>query len=222
MKQRERPPPPSAQTAALALSGPLEVPFTDGGRAWYQARSTRPRVRRQRAAQPTLWAGGRAQAFEEDMTLIDPSRAGERRRVDSLAAAVAAVEGAIAAAERCGWSRSRVHAFGFADGGTVRSDARCVACDAATALAIGGRRLRLPMPQVALELARRAGAGDGRLGASCPAPSSPGPELSVDAPAAPTQGGWWQCRRRCCQRHCRGGRRRVQHQQGRQRRPRAC
>lgn len=30
-------PPPALQTAALALGGPQEVPFSDGGRSWYTA-----------------------------------------------------------------------------------------------------------------------------------------------------------------------------------------
>ena len=50
------------QTAVLALEGPLEVPYSDGGRAWFSA-------------------------FEHNGTLICPAP-GELRRLRSLASTV--------------------------------------------------------------------------------------------------------------------------------------
>jgi hypothetical protein len=89
-------------TAALALDGPLEVPYSDGGRAWFAA-------------------------FEDDMSPIAPAP-GEQRRLRSLAATVDAMDAALAAlVARGGWSYGQLHLFGFSDGGTVRERTRaCV------------------------------------------------------------------------------------------------
>ena len=77
------------------MDGPLEVPYSDGGRAWFQA-------------------------FEDDMRLIAPAP-GETRRLRSLAAAADAVCAALHALVRDGgWRYDALQLFGFSDGGTVR------------------------------------------------------------------------------------------------------
>jgi len=82
------------QTAVLALEGPLEVPYSDGGRAWFSA-------------------------FEHNGTLICPAP-GELRRLRSLASTVESLYEALRALVAQGWRYNQLHLFGFGDGGTVR------------------------------------------------------------------------------------------------------
>ena len=71
------------------------MPYSDGGRAWFQA-------------------------FEDDMRLIAPAP-GETRRVRGLAAAADAVCVALHALVRDGgWRYDALQLFGYSDGGTVR------------------------------------------------------------------------------------------------------
>jgi hypothetical protein len=130
------------QTAALAFEGTLEVPHTDGGRAWYEA-------------------------FEADMTPIAPAP-GESRRTRSLGASVDAAAAALdALVARGGWRHEQLHLFGFSDGGTVRA----LACEGGAALCQrmfllageGGRRARAHVRRRGGSLpCRRGGAHRGR------------------------------------------------------------
>ncbi|KAK3280976.1 hypothetical protein CYMTET_11208, partial [Cymbomonas tetramitiformis] len=82
------------QTATLAISGPLEIPMTDGGRAWYTA-------------------------FDDDFELIQGVR-GERRRLQSLEPTIALLQQLLQVLhEQGGWPYKRIHLFGFSQGGTV-------------------------------------------------------------------------------------------------------
>ncbi|KAI3429303.1 hypothetical protein D9Q98_005398 [Chlorella vulgaris] len=82
------------QTAALALGGPQEVPFSEGGRSWYTV-------------------------FTDSFDLIE-GRPGEQRRVRSLDATVSALQQLLGQLrQRCGWQAHRVHVIGFSQGGTV-------------------------------------------------------------------------------------------------------
>ncbi|KAK3283376.1 hypothetical protein CYMTET_8924 [Cymbomonas tetramitiformis] len=82
------------QTATLAISGPLEIPMTDGGRAWYTT-------------------------FDDDFELIQGVR-GERRRLQSLEPTIALLQQLLQVLhEQGGWPYKRIHLFGFSQGGTV-------------------------------------------------------------------------------------------------------
>ncbi|KAF8060498.1 histidine--tRNA ligase [Scenedesmus sp. PABB004] len=83
------------QTACLALSGPLRVPETHGGRAWFES-------------------------FEADGELIQP-RPGDTRRLHSLAATVSLVRQQLlpALSAAGGWAPEQLQLLGFSQGGTV-------------------------------------------------------------------------------------------------------
>jgi predicted esterase len=82
------------QTAALALSGPQAVPFSDGGRSWFTF-------------------------FDASCEPIEPVP-GEMRRVNSLRETIKVLQMALdSVAARAGWSRRRIHLFGFSQGGAV-------------------------------------------------------------------------------------------------------
>ncbi|KAF6264330.1 Alpha/Beta hydrolase protein [Scenedesmus sp. NREL 46B-D3] len=83
------------QTACLALSGPLEVPETGGGRAWFRA-------------------------YDDDWELIQP-RPGEKRRLTSLATALQLLQQQLlpALSAAGAWQPHQVQVLGFSQGGTV-------------------------------------------------------------------------------------------------------
>lgn len=91
------------QTACLALSGPLAVPETDGGRAWFTV-------------------------FDEDGELIKPCSPGERRRAESLATALQAMQQLLFDVLPAvgGWWPGQIQLLGFSQGGCVALElARC-------------------------------------------------------------------------------------------------
>lgn len=82
------------QTCCVALGGPFVVPFTDGqGRSWFTV-------------------------FDDDMELIK-AVSGEQRRVSSLAKTAEALFLALEGLVQAGWAWSRLHLFGFSQGGTL-------------------------------------------------------------------------------------------------------
>ncbi|WIA35235.1 hypothetical protein OEZ86_003697 [Tetradesmus obliquus] len=90
------------QTACLALSGPLEVPETRGGRAWFRA-------------------------FDDDWELIQP-QPGEKRRLNSLASTLALLTQQLlpALSAAGGWQPDQIQLLGFSQGGSVALElARC-------------------------------------------------------------------------------------------------
>jgi len=90
------------QTAAIALGAPHEVPFSDGGRSWFTV-------------------------FDDELKLI-PGTPGEHRRIQSLETTVKCIMRLLESLHARGWKRSRVHLFGFSQGGTVALEvARCAA-----------------------------------------------------------------------------------------------
>ena len=122
----------AAQTAALAFDGTLEVPYSDGGRAWYDA-------------------------FEADVTPI-AAVPGEARRTRSLAASVDALCAALTAlVARGGWRFAQLHLFGFSDGGTVRFRS-CASLSAQQPRANGARLHKTPRGGSPMPPWRAAGA----------------------------------------------------------------
>jgi pimeloyl-ACP methyl ester carboxylesterase len=146
------------QTTALALAGRLEIPMSDGGRAWFTA-------------------------FDEEFNLIAPSP-NETRRAASLAETVelilpllAALSGSDGAEESGGAAaveeglqrapRRRVHLFGFSQGGTVVLEIARRLCGGSWADAVadsGG-----------------GGGGSGTGSAGCRAPAWLGSVVAVSA-----------------------------------------
>mmetsp|Transcript_33183 Transcript_33183/g.63708 ORF Transcript_33183/g.63708 Transcript_33183/m.63708 type:complete len:454 (+) Transcript_33183:394-1755(+) len=80
-------------TAALALQGPLLIPETDGGSAWFRV-------------------------FDDDWELIE-GQAGETRRIHSLAHTLHLMQELIHNLYHHGWPYSHIHLLGFSNGGTV-------------------------------------------------------------------------------------------------------
>lgn len=93
------------QTSTLSLSGPIHIPETNGGRAWFTS-------------------------FDENWELIKPNR-GEMRRLDSLRQTRKKLVRLLDNLEsKCGWNRERIHLLGFSQGGTVALDLALNLCGA--------------------------------------------------------------------------------------------
>jgi hypothetical protein len=93
------------QTSTLSLSGPIHIPETNGGRAWFIS-------------------------LDENWELIKPGR-GEMRRLDSLRQTRKKLVRLLDNLEsKCGWSRERIHLLGFSQGGTVALDLALNSCGA--------------------------------------------------------------------------------------------
>mmetsp|Transcript_62773 Transcript_62773/g.198812 ORF Transcript_62773/g.198812 Transcript_62773/m.198812 type:complete len:229 (+) Transcript_62773:78-764(+) len=76
-------------TAAIALPGPMEVPLTEGGRAWFAA-------------------------FDSEYNPIpDNLRAGDRRRLDSLDQSLTALRKLMKLLAGKGWPPENIHVLGF-------------------------------------------------------------------------------------------------------------
>lgn len=92
------------QTACLALSGPLEVPETDGGHAWFTA-------------------------FDDFGELIQ-LKAGEVRRISSLSATVKQLQQLLfeVLPRSGGWRPADVHLLGFSQGGCVALELARTCC----------------------------------------------------------------------------------------------
>jgi predicted esterase len=91
------------QTACLALSGPLPVPETDGGRAWFEV-------------------------FDSDGDLIKPCSAGDSRRLESLTATLQSMQQLLFDVLPAvgGWRPGQIQLLGFSQGGCVALElARC-------------------------------------------------------------------------------------------------
>mmetsp|Transcript_17593 Transcript_17593/g.38367 ORF Transcript_17593/g.38367 Transcript_17593/m.38367 type:complete len:487 (-) Transcript_17593:208-1668(-) len=80
-------------TLVVAMAGPLSIPESDGGRAWFDI-------------------------FDDEWDLIEPTR-GEQRRVNSLAVSCQLMSQLIDRVRQLGWPASRIHLLGFSNGGTV-------------------------------------------------------------------------------------------------------
>ena len=93
------------QTSILALSGPIHIPETDGGRAWFTS-------------------------FDENWDLIEPSP-NETRRLHSLRVTRAKLSRLLDNLEtRCGWNRGQINLLGFSQGGTAALDLALNSCGA--------------------------------------------------------------------------------------------
>ncbi|GAQ84429.1 hypothetical protein KFL_001880220 [Klebsormidium nitens] len=93
------------QTSILALSGPIQIPETDGGRAWFTS-------------------------FDENWDLIEPSP-NETQRLHSLRVTRSKLSRLLDNLEsRCGWNRGQIHLLGFSQGGQVVLDLALNSCGA--------------------------------------------------------------------------------------------
>lgn len=110
------------QTAALAVGGPLEVPLSNGGRAWFESFDTEGNL---------IKGSTGSAAARRDASL--------RNTLKSLQAAIYALSDS----SKGGWPRHHIHLFGFSQGGTValhlgaaNTLGSCAAVSAAMNLAI--------------------------------------------------------------------------------------